>query len=473
MKDDVAPLLTAAQMRAAEDAAIAAGTSAQALMERAGEGAARLIRARHQPCVVAILCGPGKNGGDGAVVARHLAAAGFTVRVAKLGDPSTHGLTALDGAELIVDALFGTGLARPLEGEARALVQAANAGGAPIVALDLPSGVSADTGAILGASIRAELTVTFGAKKAGLALYPGRAQAGEIICVDIGLAPTMIRTQTFENAPSLWRARLPRIQWDLHKYARGHCLIVSGPRLKTGAARLAAKAALRAGAGLVTVATPVEASAENAAHLTAIMLREADSADDLAAILADRRFTAALIGPGAGVGALTQAKSHAILRSAARAVLDADALTSFAAAPESLFPALRPDDVLTPHGGEFARLFSDIDPSVHGKLAATRDAAARAGCVVLFKGADTVIAAPDGRAAVNTNAPPFLATAGAGDVLAGVIAGLLAQGMTGFDAACAGAYLHGAAGRQVGPGLIAEDLEAAIPAIWAKLYSAS
>jgi hydroxyethylthiazole kinase-like uncharacterized protein yjeF len=259
----------------------------------------------------------------------------------------------------------------------------------------------------------------------------------------------------------------------LHKYARGHCLIVSGPRLKTGAARLAAKAALRAGAGLVTVATPVEASAENAAHLTAIMLREADSADDLAAILADRRFTAALIGPGAGVGTLTQAKSHAILRSAARAVLDADALTSFAAAPESLFSALRPDDVLTPHGGEFARLFSDIDPSVHGKLAAARDAAARAGCVVLFKGADTVIAAPDGRAAVNTNAPPFLATAGAGDVLAGVIAGLLAQGMTGFDAACAGAYLHGAAGRQVGPGLIAEDLEAAIPAIWAKVYSAN
>jgi NAD(P)H-hydrate epimerase len=374
----------------------------------------------------------------------------------------------LEGAGLIIDAIFGTGLARPVEGAAKAMIDAANAHPAPVLAVDLPSGVNADTGAVMGAAIRAARTATFFLKKPAHVLFPARALCGPVDVIDIGIPPTVlakINPRTAENQPELWAPVFRRPSFNAHKYTRGHVAVVSGGRLKTGAARLAARGALRTGAGLVTVLSPPEAAAENAAQLTSIMLREAADARAISAILEDKRFTSAIIGPGAGASDATRAKTLAILKSGAAAVLDADALTSFEGEPQTLFSALRPGDVLTPHAGEFARLFKGLEPEAVGKLEAARKAAALAGAVVVLKGADTVVAGPDGRASINVNAPPDLATAGAGDVLAGFIAGLLAQGMPAFDAATAAVWLHGACAQSAGPGLIAEDLPDALPRV--------
>jgi NAD(P)H-hydrate epimerase len=485
-------ILTAAEMAAADAFAVRAGVAAAALMERAGEGVAALAMRAWSKRPVVVLCGPGNNGGDGYVAARRLAEAGWPVKVAALGagagaSPEAAlmaGLwlgerlaptpAALEGAGLIVDALFGAGLTRPLEGAARALIEAANAHPAPVLAVDLPSGIEADTGRVLGVAIRAARTATFFLKKPGHALFPGRAYAGAVEVIDIGIPPAAlaeINPHTFENQPVAWAGAYRRPGFSAHKYSRGHVAVVSGPRLKTGAARLAARAALRAGAGLVTVLTPPDAAAENAAHLTAVMLREADGAGAVARALEDRRLTAAVIGPGAGVGEATRETTLAILSAPAAAVLDADVFSSFADAPQRLFAALRMRDVLTPHEGEFERLFPDIDIASQGRLAAAHAAAARAGAVIVLKGADTVIAAPDGRAAINVNAPPDLATAGSGDVLAGIIAAHLGQGMPAFEAAAAAVWLHGAAGQAAGPGLIAEDLPERLPEVLRALLS--
>lgn len=486
-------LLTAAETRDVEARAIAGGLSGKAMMEAAGAGAASFIIQTMSPRPAAVLCGPGNNGGDGFVIARKLKEAGWPVRLALLteraaltGDaalmaslydgavgPCTP--SVLDGAGVIVDALFGTGLARPVEGAAKVMIEAANAHPAPSIAIDIPSGVDADTGAVLGAAIDAAATVTFITRKPGHLLFPGRALSGQTHVADIGVAAEHVFAagpSCFESHPALFAAQWRRLSWETHKYLRGHAAVISGQRLKTGAARLAATAALRAGAGLVTVLSPKDAADENAAHLTAVMIREADAGADIGAILSDPRFTAALIGPGAGVGAATRDKVFAILQSNAAAILDADALTSFAEAPAALFAKLRRDDVLTPHTGEFARLFPQEAAISGGRLAATRAAAARAGAVVVLKGADTVIAAPDGRCAINANAPFDLATAGSGDVLAGVIAGRRATGMKGFESALSGVFLHGACGQVAGPGLIAEDLLAALPQTISALLAA-
>ena len=485
-------LLNSAEMNRADQLAAKAGIAGASLMERAGAGIAAAAMRAWDKRAVAVLSGPGNNGGDGFVAARLLAEAGWKVRVGLLGDRAklkgdarlmaelytgeieTLTPAILDGAGLIIDALFGTGLARPLEGVARDIVEAANAHEAPVLAVDLPSGVNADTGAVMGAGVEAARTVTFFVKKPAHALFPGRALCGAIEVVDIGIPATVlddIRPLTFENHPALWGSAFRRPGFSGHKYSRGAAAVVSGGRLKTGAARLAARAALRAGVGVVTVLTPPDAAAENAAHLTAIMLREAADGRAIASVFGDKRFTAALIGPGAGVGEATRDKTLAILKSGAAALLDADALTSFEAKPEALFAALRPSDVLTPHAGEFARLFSDLNVESLGKLEAARQAAKRAGAVVVLKGADSVVAAPDGRAAINVNAPPDLATAGSGDVLGGLIAGLLAQGTPAFEAAAGGVWLHGACGQAAGPGLIAEDLTEALPAVLRALLS--
>jgi NAD(P)H-hydrate epimerase len=479
-------------MGRADRLAVESGIASASLMERAGEGVAEVAMRAWEKRPVAILCGPGNNGGDGLVAARRLSEAGWPVRVGLLGDraklkgdarlmaekygddiePLTPAV--IDGAGLIIDAIFGTGLARPLDGALRDIVNAVNAGSAPVLAVDLPSGVNADTGAVMGAAIAAARTVTFFLKKPAHALFPGRALCGVVDVVDIGIPLSTldeIAPMTFENHPAVWARALRRPGYAAHKYSRGAAAVVSGGRLKTGAARLAARAALRAGAGVVTVLSPPDAAAENAAHLTAVMLREAADGRAIASLLADGRYTAALIGPGAGIGEATREKTLALLASGAAAVLDADALTSFEADPKALFAALRPLDVLTPHAGEFTRFFKGIDADSSGRLEAARRAAERAGAVVLLKGADTVVAAPDGRAAINVNAPPDLATAGSGDVLAGLIAGLLAQGAPAFEAAAAGAWLHGAAGQAAGPGLIAEDLPEALPAVLRMLFA--
>lgn len=479
-------LLSVAEMYAADRAAMAGGVSGLTLMEAAGKGVAEEILERFGSQPAAVLCGPGNNGGDGFVIARHLRAAGVPVRLALLGDkarlkgdaaamakrwrgqvrPMSPDL--LDDATLVVDAIFGAGLTRDVDGEARDVLAAAEARGLPGVAVDVPSGVHGDSGAICGYALPAAMTVTFFRRKPGHLLLPGRRYCGEVRVIDIGIPPAVLNDigpQTWENTPRLWGTRFPRPRDDGHKYGRGHAVVASGPKGKSGAARLAARAALRAGAGLVTVLAPTSAMAENAAQLTAVMLAEIKGADGFADAIADRRRNAILIGPGNGVTAATRRHVLAALKTRRACVLDADALTVFARAPRTLFKAVRGPCLMTPHEGEFARLF-DVDG---GKLARARAAARASGAVVLLKGPDTVIAAPDGRAAINANAPPTLATAGAGDVLAGIALGLMAQGMDAFDAGCAAAWLHGDAARRFGPGLIAEDLSEILPAALADL----
>ncbi len=476
-------VLTNAQMAAADNFAAMAGTPSLTLMENAGRAVAETIAARFAPCRTAVLCGSGNNGGDGFVVARLLKARGFDVRLATSfsckGDAAAMAdkwngeclklsPAILDGVTLAVDGLFGAGLSRPLEGAARETVAALNEKQIPTIAIDVPSGISGDTGMALDdLSVRAHLTVTFFRKKPAHLLLPGRDDCGEIILADIGIpdrALDLIRPTLFENGPPLWSADFPWPRAEGHKYARGHCLVVSGPMHATGAARLGARAALRIGAGLVSVAAQGEAVAVNAAHLTAIMVKPFEGARGLSDLLLDKRLNAVVIGPGLGVSGEARELIREVLASGAKAVLDADALTSFADDPEALFNRIRPGAVvLTPHAGEFERLFPGLMEDSASKLEAARAAAAKAGAVVLFKGNDTVIAKPDGWATINSNAPAILATAGSGDVLSGLIGGLLAQGLEPGKAAAAAAWLHGDAAGRFGPGLIAEDIPEMLP----------
>jgi NAD(P)H-hydrate epimerase len=445
---------------------------------------AQRIMARWSPRPVSVLCGPGNNGGDGYVVARLLAESGWPVRLALLGDPSAlkgdarhhAGLwrgrvekllpEVIDGAALVVDALFGTGLARRIEGQAAATLQAAALHGAPIVAVDVPSGISGDTGADLGA-VPAALTVTFFRRKPGHLLLPGRTLCGEVEVANIGIEQAVLSdlgVQTYENGPAFWQAALPRGAAGGNKYGRGHALIYGGG-VMTGAARMAARACARAGAGLTTVAVPENAWAVYAGALTSIMVRPLPAPETLGPLLDDSRITAMLIGPGAGATEQTRTHSLAMLATRRAVLVDADAITASRNDKDALFGAIAGPCVMTPHDGEFRRLFD----AEGDKLQRTRAAARTSGAVIVLKGADTVVAGPDGRATINANAPETLATAGSGDVLAGIILGLLAQGMDAFAAASAGVWMHGDAAAAFGPGLIAEDLPDLLPGVLARL----
>jgi hydroxyethylthiazole kinase-like uncharacterized protein yjeF len=493
VRDEIVELLTPEEMGEADRRTIAAGTRSYLLMERAGEAVAVAAGRMVPPASrIAVLCGPGNNGGDGFIAARLLGLAAYQVTVFLLGPRERlKGDASLAarawagpveeprrdfavGFDLIIDALFGAGLDRPIDGEAGAAVDGANESGVPILAVDLPSGIDGRTGGILGRAIFARETVTFFRRKPGHVLLPGRLLCGPVTVADIGndpLALIAIRPKAFHNLPTLWLPHLPLPRIDGHKYDRGHAIVVSGPANRTGAARLAARAALRVGAGLVSLASPPDALAVNAAHLTAIMLLRMDGPEGLAEILTNPRHNAVVLGPALGVGQPTIDLVHAALASAAAVVLDADALTSFAGGAEALFALIagrRAATVITPHEGEFERVFPDLAGHA-SKLDRAREAAARSAALVVLKGADTVVAAPYGRAAIADNAPPDLATAGAGDVLAGVIAGLLAQGMTPFEAGAAGVWLHGAAAAVAGRGLISEDLPEALPRVFTLL----
>jgi NAD(P)H-hydrate epimerase len=472
-------------MRAIDARAAALGAPTRVLMENAGVAVADEIAARFAPRETLVLCGPGMNGGDGFVAARKLAERGFPVRVAMTGVRAALRGDAADAAlafvgfveenvdisclragDLVVDALYGAGLSRPLSGADARLGAASRAH--DVVAVDTPSGVPGDGAAPAGETFVAALTVTFIRKKPGHVCMPGRIRCGEIVVADIGAPPGVmdgVLIDTWENSPSLWRVPAP--EWDAHKHRRGHALLVSGPATRTGAIRLAARAALRAGAGLVTILAEQAALGEHAARLDAIMLAELPPAPgDLYARA--KESAAVLIGPAAGVNAATREATCALLAAQPRCVVDADALSVFADAPAVLFEAASAHAVLTPHPGEFARIFPDL-AGVAARIEQARAAAARAGCVVLLKGPDTMIAAPDGRVRINATGTPYLATAGSGDVLAGLVCGLLAQGMPAFDAASAGAWLHGRCGEALGPGLIADDLPEAIPRVLAGL----
>jgi hydroxyethylthiazole kinase-like uncharacterized protein yjeF len=476
-------ILTIGEMTAADQAAIAAGTPGLMLMERAGRAVVEAIRQRYRPCRVAVLCGPGNNGGDGYVVARLLKRRGWPVWVEALGVPATpdarsmaakwRGETlplsaAIRPSDLVVDALFGAGLGRPLEGAALSQARASHRAATPVVAVDMPSGIDGDNGAILGeAAFRADVTVTFHRRKIGHALEPGRSACGELVVADIGLGAG--DGGLVENGPALWLEHFPWPAAAAHKHARGRLAVVSGDPWSTGAARLAARGGLRIGAGLVTLLSGPAAAAINAAHLEAVMLKVFET--EQALVDAVDSADAVVIGPAAGVTPATRGHLFALARTGAAMVIDADALTVFGDRPADLFNALDRDDVLTPHPGEFERLFPGLMKASPHRIAAAREAAARAGAIVLVKGPDTVIAAPDGRAAVNLRDARWLATAGSGDVLAGFIGGLLAQGMDSWEAACAGAWIHAECGRRFGPGLIAEDLPGLAPAVLAELYA--
>ena len=477
MRSRSAILLSTREMAAADSAAIAAGTPGIELMEAAGWQVARLVRQHYTPRKTVILCGPGNNGGDGFVAARLLDRWGWPVKLGLLGgrgelkgdaalaaarwDGPVHAVSEdlLSGAPLVIDALFGAGLTRPLDGSARAMVEAIAARGLSMVAVDLPSGVNGDSGTVLGAAARAELTVTFAAAKPGHLLLPGRDLCGRLEVCEIGVA-LPAGAATFHNRPSLWIDTLPCPQASGHKFSRGHLLVAGGADM-TGAARLAARSGRRAGAGLTTLAAPtgtIEAYQQDA---PGTLVKPLTAWPDL---LADPRINAAVIGPGLGVGEATRRLVLQALGASKACVLDADALTSFADNPLTLWFS-RGTSVLTPHDGEYARLFRQQGD----RLTRARAGAKESGATLLLKGSDTVVAAADGRAAIADNAPPDLATGGAGDVLAGLVGGLLAQGMPPFEAACAAVWMHGEAASFFGPGLVAEDLIDYLPRVLARL----
>ena len=442
-------LLTPQQMYRADELALQSGIAIDALIDKAGRAVAEEIARRYGSRRTVVLCGPGNNGKDGEVAARYLKSWGWPVEISE----------DISNAELIIDALYGAGLSRdfPIE-----LANMINSAGAPIISIDVPSGLDGLTGCPRGASVKADLTITFFRKKPAHVLMPGRELCGETVVADIGIPDsvlTAINPRLWENTKPILSSLGPAS----HKYNKGHAVMVSGPKLNTGAARLAAEAALRIGAGLVTLTGDEAALLIHASHTTAIMLAQADSAKALGNFLNDKRKNAVCIGPAAGMGSETRAKVRAVLVSGAAAVLDADALTSFAQDPNQLFVAIAEQParpvILTPHIGEFARLFNNLLPLSQPKHELSVSAAKQSGAIVILKGTDTVIASPDGRAVINANAPPSLATAGSGDVLAGLATGLLAQHMPPFEAACAAVWLHGDAANRHGPkGLTAESL---------------
>lgn len=493
-------LLTTSEMAQADRLTIAGGTPGFVLMQAAGRAVAEAAADLVEDGPVLVVAGAGNNGGDGFVAPAELAAAGRAVRVALVGEVAAlKGDAALaarqwagevlpgdaatvaraaSSAALVIDALFGAGLDREVTGTARGVIEAINRSGIPVLSVDLPSGVNGTTGAVMGMAVAAAETVTFFRRKPGHLLLPGRLHCGRVRLARIGIGEGVlaeIKPLAFENVPDLWESHFPVPRIDGHKYGRGHVVAVSGGLAATGAARLSARGALRGGAGLVTVASPPEALAVNAAALTAVMVHEVATPVAFAALLGDPRFNACVVGPGAGVGARTRDFALTALSGRRGVVLDADALTSFTDDPAALFTAIGAAGggvVLTPHDGEFACLFKFIreKDKLNSKLERVRAAARESGAVVILKGPDTVVAAPGGRAAIAGNAPPWLATAGSGDVLAGITAAMLAQGVPAFEAASAAVWMHGEAGHEAGPGLIAEDLPEVLPAVFRRLY---
>lgn len=493
-------LLSVAEMAAADAATIAAGTPGIVLMDKAGRAVADAVTRRIRPGQsVLVLCGPGNNGGDGFVAARLLAERGCRVTLALAGERAalkgdaalaaqawTGPVATIDRIDparhdLVVDALFGAGLSRALSGELAALVEQVNAAGRTVVSVDVPSGVNGDTGLTDGAAIRADETVTFFRLKPGHLLHPGRTLCGVVTLADIGIAPETVFTpggitpSTFRNAPEFWLSHWPDHRADVHKYARGAVAIAAGGLCGVGAPRLGARAALRSGAGLATIICQPAALAAHAARgPDALMQRSAADAAAFEAMLSAGRVDALLIGPALGLDDEARSWVAAALRSDHPCVFDADALTHIGAQRSAFTDLLQRragPAVLTPHEGEFKRLVAGdagFEPE-RGKLERARRAARLLGAVVVLKGPDTVIAAPDGRGAINGTGSPALATAGSGDVLGGIVAGLLAQRMPAFEAACAAVWLHGRAGEERGMGLIADDLPEALPGLLAEL----
>lgn len=487
-------ILTVEEMAEVDRLTELSGIPTSLLMENAGRQVANEISKRWTSRKTTVLCGPGNNGGDGFVVARHLAARGWPVEIITFGKLANASAEAAKMArrwqgptrhfqpaepihgELVVDAIFGAGLSRGLSADLVQMFEDIEMADVPIIAVDVPSGVHGDQARFLDGvqPWSAKLCVTFFRKKPAHVLYPARQHCGEVVCANIGIPDGMLhalaksplgvggnRSRCDENhAPADVEALKPAV----HKFQRGHCLVISGPASMTGAARLAGRAALRSGAGLVTIAGDQAAVSVLSSQLTAIMVQDLSVSRGIETILKDVRLSAVVIGPGCAADTATQGNVRAVLAAGIPTVLDAGALSAFAPDPAVLFRILHEKAVLTPHEGEFERLFPGLLAKSANRIEAARSAASSSGAVVLLKGPDTVVAAPDGTAVVNTNAPVDLATAGSGDVLAGLITGLMAQGIAPFEAAKRGTFYHAVCGRLAGAGLIAEDLPDLLPA---------
>ncbi|WP_245417901.1 NAD(P)H-hydrate dehydratase [Cohaesibacter celericrescens] len=518
-KEMLVEILTPAQMAQADQLTIDSGVLGYQLMQSAGQAVANaavdLLERRTgsgASGMVCILCGPGNNGGDGFVAAQLLEEEGWSVILGcsvGIDDLTGDALLAAEDwgdeifslsprlwqdADLVIDALFGAGLSRPISGELADLIDELNLSGLPVLSVDLPSGVDGTSGLAGGACVKADQTVTFFRKKPAHLLYPGKAFCGDIFCVDIGIEEQVLDDTghiAVENQPVLWIDSWPEALKPIadidplrladHKFHRGHCLVLCGDATHSGAARLAARSALRAGAGLVTLAPPCDAASLVAAHVTAVMVEPVQDVASLGTVLAKRTYDVLVAGPALGKTQDRRALVYDALERDVALLLDADALSCLVDGIESgeadlsllrESPAARSERlVLTPHEGEFARLFPDLSHRVReekrlSKLDCAITAAQRSGAVLVLKGADTVIATPDGRAVVHSDGVPYLATAGSGDVLVGIIAGLMAQGVSALDACCAGVWLHSRAGRSFGPGLIAEDLPELLPSLY-------
>ena len=487
-------LLTPKEMGEADRLAVTLnGHDSFRLMERAGQAIVDIILNDYRHCrKIAVLCGPGNNGGDGYMAAHILKSHGFEPAIFALGKPragsDAEKAAALWGEkhlpfdefsspqdfDVVIDALYGAGLDRPLEQTLQEKLKRLNESGVPVIAVDLPSGVFGQSGIIKGEAVKAAKTVTFFRLKPGHVCYPGRLQCGEIRLADIGIPEKVLETikpERFINFPSLWLKNWPELDYDTYKYRRGHAVVFSGPQSSTGAARLAAHAAARSGAGLVTILAPEDALLVHEMHLTSIMLKKMGSDAEILDFLENRKVRSVVLGPA--FGSLERAFSivEAILSKSEifTLVLDADALTAIAKESQKIFALIKQSPVkviMTPHEGEFQRVFSSISESKDSsRIEKARKAAGESGAVVVYKGADTIIASPDGRLAVNVNGTPFLATAGSGDVLSGIIGGLGAQQMPIFEAACAGVFLHAQCAEHFGHGMIAEDIVSAIPLV--------
>ncbi len=481
-------LLTPDQMSEADRLTIASGIAGLWLMENAGYTVLDVVL-RHYPEMTraVVLCGPGNNGGDGYVVARLFAARGVPVALyrslpAKQGSDAAlaqsrwsspiEDLSTLkiQPGDVVIDALYGAGFCGDLQGADVFAAQMVSQSGVPVISVDLPSGVDGLTGQHQGLCFRADHTVTFFRKKPGHLLYPGRALCGQLHVADIGISPRMltnIHPMLFENDLHLFGNSVPQPDAETHKYARGAVGVFSGGAGATGAARLSALAAAKAGAGAVILLSPVDSVPELASHLTSAMIRTLDSPDALTHCIHDRKYGSFVIGPGFRDLPRLKETVLALLSSkrTLNLVFDADVFSAFAGDAGALFSAIEKSTchvVMTPHEGEFQRIFSTIAQSDLAKHEKALAAAKLAHCTIIFKGPDTVIATPDGRGAINSNGGAMLATAGSGDVLAGVVAGLLAQGMPAYEAACAAVFVHAEAGQRLGYGLIAEQLANAI-----------
>jgi hydroxyethylthiazole kinase-like uncharacterized protein yjeF len=483
-------ILTCEEVRECERRAVAAGGSLKALMRKAGQVCADVLHAEFPEGRVVVLAGPGNNGGDAFVAAGRLVDLGREVHLFELagGKRSEEGAEAASGwtgehapledlrvheGDVVLDGLFGAGLSRALSGEAAFAVEQVNASGAKVVAIDTPSGVSGDAGVVAGAAIRADVTVTFGAKKPAHLLQPAAALCGEVVVAEIGFGAQVSPVgggRLRENGPGVFAHDLRWPGAEAHKHRRGRLCVVTGPMSSTGAARLAAQAGLRVGTGMVTLLCPPDALAVVAGAVTAPLTASFRDPADLVKLT--DRADAVVIGPAAGVNAATRSNVEWLAKAGRALVLDADALTVFAGEADALKKLLSTPAVLTPHMGEFERMFPGLMAASSNKIEAARSAAAKSGAVVVLKGPDTIIAAPDGRAVVNAHATPFLATAGSGDVLAGIAGGLLAQGLDPFIAAAAAVWMHGDAGLRSGPGMVATDLDAALRDTIAGLYAA-